>query len=68
MVDQINYDLPWEVKSNLSAAAVELYEIAFRSALQWHGEEAKAHRIAWSAVRSQAASLNSVIAHGQAAA
>lgn len=67
MVYQMNYDLPWEVKNNLSDESVELYQVAFRSALQWYGEEAKAHRIAWSAVRSQAASLNSVIRPAQAA-
>jgi cation transport regulator len=63
MVYQMNYDLPGEVKNNLSGATVELYQVAYRSALQWYGEEEKAHRIAWSAVRSQAASLNSVVSH-----
>jgi cation transport regulator len=67
MVYQTNYDLPWEVKNNLSGETAELYQVAFRSALQWYGEEAKAHRIAWSAVRSQAASLNSVVSFAQAA-
>jgi cation transport regulator len=67
MVYQMNYELPWEVKNNLSDESVELYQVAFRSALHWYGEEAKAHRIAWSAVRSQAASLNSVISPAQTA-
>lgn len=61
MVYQMNRELPWEIKDHLSEETVELYHIAYKSALQWYGEEAKAHRIAWSAVRSQAASLNSVV-------
>ncbi|MFM2432779.1 MAG: hypothetical protein RLZZ511_3993 [Cyanobacteriota bacterium] len=65
MVYQMNYELLGQAEGRLSAETAKLYdklyEVAYNSALQWYGEEAKAHRIAWSAVRSQAASLNSVI-------
>ncbi|MBM0743183.1 ChaB family protein [Phormidium sp. CLA17] len=56
-----NYDLPSCVRGPLSEAAQRFYRIAFNSALQWYGEEEKAHRIASSAIRSQSASLNSAI-------
>ncbi|MEX0271997.1 ChaB family protein [Leptolyngbyaceae cyanobacterium UHCC 1019] len=56
-----NYDLPSHVRDLLSEAAQRFYRIAFNSALQWYGEEEKAHCIASSAVRSQLASLNSAI-------
>jgi len=45
----------------LSDAAQRFYQVAFNSALQWYGEEEKAHRIASSAIKSQSASLNSAI-------
>jgi cation transport regulator len=61
MVYQMNRDLPRDIQTRLSDTAQEFYRIAYNSALQWYGEEDKAHRIAWSAVRSQAVSLNSVI-------
>jgi cation transport regulator len=71
MVYQMNRDLPRDIQSRLSQTrlsqtrlsqtAQEFYRIAFNSALQWYGEEDKAHQIAWSAVRSQSVSLNSVI-------
>lgn len=61
MVYQMNRDLPRDIQTRLSETAQEFYRIAYNSALQWYGEEDKAHRIAWSAVRSQSVSLNSVI-------
>lgn len=56
-----NRDLPANIRDRLSEAAQTLYRMAFNSAMQWYGEETKAHRIAWSAVRSQSVSLNSTI-------
>jgi len=56
-----NRDLPANIRNCLSDAAQSLYRVAFNSAIQWYGEETKAHQIAWSAVRNQAASLNSAI-------
>ena len=58
---QTNRDLPASIRNRLSEAAQSFYLIAFNSALQWYGEEEKAHRIAWSAVRNQTVSLNSAI-------
>jgi cation transport regulator len=45
----------------LSETAQHFYRVAFNSAIQWYGEEDRAHQIAWSAVRSQTVSLNSSI-------
>lgn len=56
-----NYDLPLTVQ-RLPEPTQDLYRAAFNSALQWYGEETKAHRTAWSAVKSQAASPNSSMA------
>ncbi|NJP09800.1 MAG: cation transport regulator ChaB [Leptolyngbyaceae cyanobacterium RU_5_1] len=58
---QTNRDLPASVRDRLSDAAQSLYRAAFNSAVQWYGEEEKAHQTALSAVKSQAASLNSAI-------
>ncbi|MBD1824225.1 ChaB family protein [Cyanobacteria bacterium FACHB-DQ100] len=58
---QSNRELPKEVRDRLSETAQHFYRVAFNSALQWYGEESKAHQIAWSAVRNQAVSLNSAI-------
>lgn len=58
---QTNRDLPASIRDRLSEAAQTLYRLAFNSALQWYGEETQAHKIAWSAVRNQAVSLNSTI-------
>ncbi|MEW5856894.1 MAG: ChaB family protein [Cyanobacteriota bacterium] len=57
---QTNQDLPVSVRDRLSEAAQELYRAAFNSAVQWYGEESKAHEVALRAVRSQSASLNSI--------
>jgi cation transport regulator len=54
-------ELPSHVRDRLTESAQKFYWIAYNSALQWYGEEEKAHQIAWSAVRSQAVSLNSLI-------
>jgi cation transport regulator len=56
-----NYDLPSHIRSLLSEEAQYFYRVAFNSALQWYGEEEKAHRIAASAIKSQSASLYSAI-------
>lgn len=56
-----NYDLPSHIRDPLSEAAQRFYRIAYNSALQWYGEEDKAHRIASSAIKSQSASLTSAI-------
>ncbi len=56
-----HHDLPSYVRNSLSDAAQRFYQVAFNSALQWYGEEEKAHRIASSAIKSQSASLNSAI-------
>lgn len=53
-----NYDLPVDIQHKLSESAQDLYRAAFNSALHWYGEESKAHKVAWSAVRNQAAHLN----------
>jgi len=56
-----NQALPSDVRACLSEPSQHLYRVAFNSAIQWYGEEAKAHRIAWNAVRNQTFSLNSAI-------
>lgn len=56
-----NRELPAAIRDRLSETAQNLYRVAFNSALQWYGEEEKAHHSAWSAVRSQAASLTGKI-------
>lgn len=63
MLHQTTSDMPVIIRDNLSESWQELYQAAFNSALQWYGEESKAHRIAQSAVRSQAASATSVISN-----
>jgi cation transport regulator len=56
-----NRDLPINIRDRLSETAQNLYRVAFNSAIQWYGEESKAHKIAWSAVKNQAARLNSAL-------
>ena len=56
-----NQDLPIRIRTRLSEAAQNFYRVAFNSAIQWYGEESKAHQIAWSAVRNQMVSPNSAI-------
>lgn len=59
---QTNRELPENIRGQLSETAQHFYRVAFNSALQWYGDEEKAHQIAWSAIRNQAVSLNSGIA------
>jgi cation transport regulator len=61
MVYKTNRDLPVNIRESLPEAAQDVYRIAFNSALHWYGEESKAHQTAWSAVRSQSASPNSLV-------
>jgi cation transport regulator len=61
MMYKTNQDLPSGVRDRLSDSAQDLYRAAFNSAIQWYGEESKAHKVAWCAVRIQLVSLNSVI-------
>jgi cation transport regulator len=61
MAYRINQELPKEIRDRLSERAQNFYRAAFNSAIQWYGQEDQAHRIAWSAVRNQAVSLNSAI-------
>jgi cation transport regulator len=56
-----NQDLPVSIRTRLSEAAQNFYRVAFNLAIQWYGEESKAHQIAWSAVRNQMVSPNSAI-------
>lgn len=56
-----NQDLPLDVRSRLNESAQDLYRAAFNCALQWYGDESKAHKVASCAVRIQTVSLNSVI-------
>lgn len=61
MLYPTNQDLPLNVRDRLSEEAQNLYRAAFNSAIDWYGDESKAHKVAWCAVRSQAASPNSTI-------
>jgi cation transport regulator len=61
MVYKTNRELPHEIRARLCEKALDFYRVAYNSAVQWYGEDQKAHAIAWSAVRSQRFSLNSVI-------
>lgn len=56
-------ELPESIRDRLSEAAQLLYVTAFNSALQWYGEEEKAHQAAWRAVKSQAAGWNGALSH-----
>ena len=58
---QSNRELPESIRGQLSETAQHFYRVAFNSALQWYGEEAKAHHVAWSAVRNQTVSMNSAL-------
>ena len=50
-------DLPKSVKSNLPKHAQEIYRSAYNSASEQYGDasdtEERAHRVAWSAVKSK---------------
>lgn len=45
-------DLPDSVRDNLPKHAQEIYKAAFNSAEEQYGEEERAHRVAWSAVKN----------------
>ncbi|BAZ05093.1 ChaB family protein [Calothrix sp. NIES-3974] len=55
MLYQANCDLPLEIRSRLSDAEQELYRAAYNSAIHWYGKASKAHQVALSAVKMQAA-------------
>jgi cation transport regulator len=59
---QTNRELPQEIRDQLSETAQHFYRVAFTSALPWYGDEERAHKIAWNAVRNQTVSLNSSMA------
>lgn len=46
-------DLPDQVKDNLPSHAQDIYKEAFNSAHEQYGEEQRAHKVAWSAVKKQ---------------
>jgi cation transport regulator len=46
-------DLPDTVRDNLPAHAQDIYKEAFNSAWDQYGEEERAHRVAWAAVKHQ---------------
>lgn len=46
-------ELPKGVKDNLSEPAQEIYKEAFNGSLGEHGEEERAHRVAWSTVETK---------------
>lgn len=45
-------DLPDSVRDNLPKHAQEIYKESFNSAEEQYGEEERAHRVAWSAVKN----------------
>lgn len=57
-----NHDLPLSIRQ-LAESTQDLYRAAFNSAIDWYGEESKAHRMARSAIRNQAARLASRSTH-----
>lgn len=61
MLYQTNQDLPLEIRDRLSDTAQDLYRAAYNSAIHWYGEAAKAHKVASSAVKIQAARSLSVL-------
>ncbi|MDM9383384.1 ChaB family protein [Chlorogloeopsis sp. ULAP01] len=54
MLYKSNQDLPAEIRSGLSDTYQDVYRAAYNSAIDWYGEEAKAHKVALSAVKMQA--------------
>jgi cation transport regulator len=47
-------ELPDSVKNNVPAHAQDIYKEAFNSAIdQYDGDEERAHRVAWSAVKQE---------------
>ena len=56
MLYQTNLDLPLTLRGQLSEIAQDFYRTVYNSALQSFGDPDRAHRVAWSAIRIQAAS------------
>ena len=46
-------DLPDSVRDKLPKHAQEIYRAAYNSAEEQYGEEDRAHRVAWSAVKNK---------------
>ena len=46
-------DLPDNVRDSLPKHAQEIYQAAYNSAEDQYGEEERAHRVAWSAVKQR---------------
>ena len=46
-------DLPDNVRDSLPKHAQEIYQAAYNSAEDQYGEEERAHRVAWSAVKQK---------------
>lgn len=44
-------DLPKSVRDNLPKHAQEIYKEAYNSAVEQYGEEERAHKVAWAAVK-----------------
>lgn len=47
-----NADLPKSVRDNLPKHGQEIYRKAFNSACEQYDEEERAHKVAWSAVKT----------------
>jgi cation transport regulator len=59
MSDKTNNNGSASVRDRFPQEVEALYQAAFRSALDWYGDESQASKVAWRAVRHAAASLNS---------
>ena len=46
-------DLPDSVRDNVPEHAQEIYRAAYNSAEEQYGEEERAHRVAWAAVKDK---------------
>ena len=46
-------ELPDSVRNNLPAHAQDIYKEAFNSAIDQYGDEQRAHKVAWAAVKQQ---------------
>lgn len=60
LLHQTNQDLPREIRDRLDESSQDLYRAAYNSAIRWYGE-GKAHKVALSAVKMQAARAMSVL-------
>lgn len=59
MSDKTNHNGSASVRDRFPQEVEALYRAAFRSALDWYGDESEASKVAWRAVGHAAASLNS---------